>query len=207
MKILPVEVKCEVSLLTMLSSSSLPSSSSSSSVAADDQLGTVLFEVDDYLALTDEVREEEASLCPIEQNSLALPNNEYRPANRDEITNCDKRVQKTAGRRSSLRSTSSSVKFAFITKSELEVLADGYKWRKYGKKAVKSSPNPRNYYRCISEGCNVKKRVERHREDPSFVITTYEGVHNHHAPFPAVTTTQQRAIKTTAISLMASPAT
>ncbi|XP_041007467.1 probable WRKY transcription factor 51 isoform X2 [Juglans microcarpa x Juglans regia] len=71
---------------------------------------------------------------------------------------------------------------AFRTKSELEVMNDGYKWRKYGKKSVKSSPNPRNYYKCSSGGCNVKKRVEREREDPSYVITTYEGVHNHDTP-------------------------
>ena len=32
---------------------------------------------------------------------------------------------------------------AFRTKSELEVMDDGYKWRKYGKKSVKNSPNPR----------------------------------------------------------------
>ncbi|KAF7130626.1 hypothetical protein RHSIM_Rhsim10G0148800 [Rhododendron simsii] len=32
---------------------------------------------------------------------------------------------------------------AFKTKSDLEVMDDGYKWRKYGKKMVKNSPNPR----------------------------------------------------------------
>lgn len=32
---------------------------------------------------------------------------------------------------------------AFITKSELEILDDGFKWRKYGKKSVKNSPHPR----------------------------------------------------------------
>lgn len=32
---------------------------------------------------------------------------------------------------------------AFKTKSEVEILDDGYKWRKYGKKMVKNSPNPR----------------------------------------------------------------
>lgn len=32
---------------------------------------------------------------------------------------------------------------AFRTKSKLEIMDDGYKWRKYGKKRVKSSPNPR----------------------------------------------------------------
>ncbi|KAH7860274.1 hypothetical protein Vadar_011518 [Vaccinium darrowii] len=71
---------------------------------------------------------------------------------------------------------------AFRTKSELEIMDDGFKWRKYGKKMVKNSPNPRNYYKCASGGCNVKKRVERDSEDPSYVITTYDGVHNHESP-------------------------
>lgn len=34
-------------------------------------------------------------------------------------------------------------RFAFKTKSDIEILDDGYKWRKYGKKKVKNSPNPR----------------------------------------------------------------
>ncbi|VVB17132.1 unnamed protein product [Arabis nemorensis] len=68
---------------------------------------------------------------------------------------------------------------AFKTRSEIEVLDDGFKWRKYGKKMVKNSPNPRNYYKCSLDGCPVKKRIERDGDDPSFVITTYEGSHNH----------------------------
>ncbi|CAN8252327.1 unnamed protein product [Cochlearia groenlandica] len=68
---------------------------------------------------------------------------------------------------------------AFKTRSEVEVLDDGFKWRKYGKKMVKNSPNPRNYYKCSANGCPVKKRIERDRDDPSFVITTYECSHNH----------------------------
>ncbi|KAG2626122.1 WRKY transcription factor WRKY62-like [Panicum virgatum] len=73
-------------------------------------------------------------------------------------------------------------RIAFRTRSEVEILDDGYKWRKYGKKSVKNSPNPRNYYRCSTEGCNVKKRVERDKDDPSYVVTTYEGTHNHVSP-------------------------
>ncbi|KAJ1430113.1 WRKY domain [Sesbania bispinosa] len=68
---------------------------------------------------------------------------------------------------------------AFKTKSEVEILDDGYRWRKYGKKMVKNSPNPRNYYRCSVDGCPVKKRVERDKDDAMYVITTYEGMHTH----------------------------
>nr|ADF45433.1 WRKY1 [Hevea brasiliensis] len=70
-------------------------------------------------------------------------------------------------------------RFAFMTKSEVDHLEDGYRWRKYGQKAVKNSPFPRSYYRCTSASCNVKKRVERSFSDPSIVVTTYEGQHTH----------------------------
>ncbi|KAE8734709.1 putative WRKY transcription factor 8 [Hibiscus syriacus] len=73
-------------------------------------------------------------------------------------------------------------RFAFLTKSEIDNLEDGYRWRKYGQKAVKKSPYPRSYYRCTSLKCGVKKRIERSYQDPSVVITTYEGKHNHHIP-------------------------
>ncbi|XP_023770871.1 probable WRKY transcription factor 51 [Lactuca sativa] len=72
-------------------------------------------------------------------------------------------------------------KIAFRVRTELEVLDDGYRWRKYGKKKVKSSPNLRNYYKCYTAGCKVKKRVERDRNDSRYVIATYIGRHNHRA--------------------------
>ncbi|CAA0824921.1 Probable WRKY transcription factor 23 [Striga hermonthica] len=73
-------------------------------------------------------------------------------------------------------------RFAFMTKSEVDHLEDGYRWRKYGQKAVKNSPFPRSYYRCTDSSCNVKKRVERNSNDPSIVVTTYEGQHTHPSP-------------------------
>ncbi|OMO70014.1 DNA-binding WRKY [Corchorus olitorius] len=54
--------------------------------------------------------------------------------------------------------------YAVKTKSEVAILDDGYKWRKYGKKMVNNSPYP---------------RVQVDKEDPSYVITTYKGIHNH----------------------------
>ncbi|KAE9600687.1 hypothetical protein Lal_00046255 [Lupinus albus] len=70
-------------------------------------------------------------------------------------------------------------RFSFKTMSKVDILDDGYKWRKYGKKMVKNNPNPRHYYRCSVEGCTVKKTVDRDRDDPRYVITTYEGTHIH----------------------------
>ncbi|XP_062208356.1 WRKY transcription factor 28-like [Phragmites australis] len=70
-------------------------------------------------------------------------------------------------------------RFCFKTMSDVDVLDDGYKWRKYGQKVVKNTQYPRSYYRCTQDNCRVKKRVERLAEDPRMVITTYEGRHVH----------------------------
>ncbi|XP_020695795.1 probable WRKY transcription factor 4 isoform X1 [Dendrobium catenatum] len=68
------------------------------------------------------------------------------------------------------------------TTSEVDLLDDGYRWRKYGQKVVKGNPHPRSYYKCTNAGCSVRKHVERASKDPKAVITTYEGKHNHDVP-------------------------
>ncbi|XP_073005813.1 probable WRKY transcription factor 4 [Typha latifolia] len=68
------------------------------------------------------------------------------------------------------------------TTSEIDLLDDGYRWRKYGQKVVKGNPHPRSYYKCTNVGCNVRKHIERASTDRKAVLTTYEGKHNHDVP-------------------------
>ncbi|KAG6582031.1 putative WRKY transcription factor 75, partial [Cucurbita argyrosperma subsp. argyrosperma] len=72
-----------------------------------------------------------------------------------------------------------SRRFSFQTRSQVDILDDGYKWRKYGQKAVKNNKFPRSYYRCTHQGCKVKKQVQRLTRDEGVVVTTYEGIHSH----------------------------
>lgn len=80
------------------------------------------------------------------------------------------------------RSAVSKPRIIVQTISDVDLLEDGYKWRKYGQKVVKGNPHPRSYYKCTSPGCNVRKHIERVSTDPKAVMTTYEGKHNHDVP-------------------------
>ncbi|MCE2055921.1 hypothetical protein HAX54_043745 [Datura stramonium] len=51
-----------------------------------------------------------------------------------------------------------------------------------GNRRLLKKPYPRSYYKCTSQGCNVRKHVERAASDPKAAITTYEGKHNHDVP-------------------------
>ncbi|KAK8955845.1 putative WRKY transcription factor 33 [Platanthera guangdongensis] len=73
-------------------------------------------------------------------------------------------------------------KVVIQTTSDIDILDDGYRWRKYGQKVVKGNPNPRSYYKCTTNSCPVRKLVERASTDLRAVLTTYEGKHNHDAP-------------------------
>ncbi|KAL6503328.1 hypothetical protein OROGR_025251 [Orobanche gracilis] len=128
---------------------------------------------------------------PNSYSSMSSSSTEVAPANDDKKKNETVEEEEELDRkktRERLKPKKKSTKrqreprFAFMTKSEIDNLDDGFRWRKYGQKAVKNSPFPRSYYRCTSTICGVKKRVERSSEDPSMVVTTYEGTHTHTCP-------------------------
>ncbi|OMO90876.1 DNA-binding WRKY [Corchorus olitorius] len=67
---------------------------------------------------------------------------------------------------------------------DVGISGDGYRWRKYGQKMVKGNSNPRNYYRCTSAGCPVRKHIETAVDNTNAIIITYKGVHDHDMPVP-----------------------
>ncbi|KAG2319453.1 hypothetical protein Bca52824_012666 [Brassica carinata] len=75
-------------------------------------------------------------------------------------------------------------RFVVHAAGDVGISGDGYRWRKYGQKMVKGNPNPRNYYRCTSAGCLVRKHIETAVENRTAVVITYKGVHNHDMPVP-----------------------
>ncbi|KAL4574254.1 hypothetical protein LXL04_021082 [Taraxacum kok-saghyz] len=91
------------------------------------------------------------------------------------------------------------------TTSEVDLLDDGYRWRKYGQKVVKGNPHPRSYYKCTTQGCNVRKHVERAATDPKAVITTYEGKHTHDVPAAKNSSHNLAAATTTTTSQLQPP--
>ncbi|XP_052481550.1 uncharacterized protein LOC105764736 isoform X12 [Gossypium raimondii] len=73
-----------------------------------------------------------------------------------------------------------SIKVPSIGNKLVDIPPDDYSWRKYGQKPIKGSPYSRGYYKCSSmRGCPARKHSERCLEEPSMLIVTYEGEHNH----------------------------
>ncbi|KAE9601291.1 putative transcription factor WRKY family [Lupinus albus] len=141
------------------------------------------FILSDYLMLDDIGVDNQESWSQSTESSEKANNNHVNHGLNYGATSKNNNNNIKCRNKSKRNKTEKSSRIAFRTKSELEIMDDGFKWRKYGKKSVKNNPNLRNYYKCSFEGCSVKKTVERDREDSSYVITTYDSVHNHQSPF------------------------
>ncbi|KAL0323043.1 UNVERIFIED_CONTAM: putative WRKY transcription factor 7 [Sesamum angustifolium] len=86
----------------------------------------------------------------------------------------------SAARRPGLSQEKRVVRVPAISMKMADIPPDDYSWRKYGQKPIKGSPHPRGYYKCSSvRGCPARKHVERALDDPTMLIVTYEGEHNH----------------------------
>ncbi|CAL9083768.1 unnamed protein product [Musa textilis] len=127
---------------------------------------------------TEAAGEEDAERCKKDEKKQG--EEQKKQAKGDEEEGDKPKTPRTAKKKGEKRQREPA--FAFVTKSEIDHLEDGYRWRKYGQKAVKNSPYPRSYYRCTTQKCPVKKRVERSYQDPKIVVTTYEGKHTHQSP-------------------------
>ncbi|KAG4195172.1 hypothetical protein ERO13_A06G097400v2 [Gossypium hirsutum] len=84
----------------------------------------------------------------------------------------------------SVPKTRKKPRFVVHAAGDVGISGDGYRWRKYGQKMVKGNPNPRNYYRCTSAGCPVRKHIETAVDNTNAIIITYKGVHDHDMPVP-----------------------
>lgn len=58
---------------------------------------------------------------------------------------------------------------------------DGYNWRKYGQKQVKSPKGSRSYFRCTNSECSAKK-IECSDLSSDTIETVYRSSHNHDPP-------------------------
>ncbi|KAG5032472.1 hypothetical protein JHK85_016454 [Glycine max] len=75
-------------------------------------------------------------------------------------------------------------KFVVHATKDVGISGDGYRWRKYGQKLVKGNPHFRNYYRCTTAGCPVRKHIETAVDNSKALIITYKGMHDHDMPVP-----------------------
>ncbi|KAG2313945.1 hypothetical protein Bca52824_017067 [Brassica carinata] len=68
----------------------------------------------------------------------------------------------------------------YIHDSPNPVCNDGFSWRKYGQKKIKTLSHQRCYYRCAYDKdrkCNATKRVQQIQDSSSVFRTTYVGKH------------------------------
>ncbi|KAM3378851.1 putative WRKY transcription factor 40 isoform X1 [Capsicum galapagoense] len=107
------------------------------------------------------------------------------------VTNSDINFEEASPKRPReiITTSISTVSVKTTLSDQTSLVKDGYNWRKYGQKVTRDNPSPRAYYKCsFAPTCPVKKKVQRSVKDPSVLVATYEGEHNHPHPSQAETT-------------------
>ncbi|CAA0806489.1 Probable WRKY transcription factor 32 [Striga hermonthica] len=125
---------------------------------------------------------------PETQKHESSDSDETTEANMEEYIDgaeCRKRQERnSAGDIDSPSKSGKKPKYVVHAAGDMGISGDGYRWRKYGQKMVKGNPHPRNYFRCTSGGCPVRKHIERAVDNMNDVVITYKGVHDHSTPLP-----------------------
>lgn len=79
------------------------------------------------------------------------------------------------------RQNSSDLKTISAVSTVKTPSSDGYNWRKYGQKQVKSPKGSRSYYKCTYSDCYAKK-IECCDDSGQVIEIIYKGRHNHDPP-------------------------
>uniref|UniRef100_A0A2N9ILW3 WRKY domain-containing protein n=1 Tax=Fagus sylvatica TaxID=28930 RepID=A0A2N9ILW3_FAGSY len=77
-----------------------------------------------------------------------------------------------------------TIRVPAIGSNVADIPPDEYSWKKYIQKDIRGSSLRRVYYRCTNSfrGCGAMKHVRSASDDPTTLIITYMGEHNHTAP-------------------------
>ncbi|KAJ6378239.1 hypothetical protein OIU78_028476 [Salix suchowensis] len=99
---------------------------------------TIEFQVSDYLMLDDGFAVDDSSSQSILSSEHVASGSS---AGHSGATSRNNSIKHKTGAKKN--KTEVEQRIAFRTKSDMEIMDDGFKWRKYGKKSVKNSPHPR----------------------------------------------------------------
>ncbi|XLT59221.1 probable WRKY transcription factor 32 isoform X2 [Arachis ipaensis] len=85
-------------------------------------------------------------------------------------------------------------------KDERVSISDGYSWRMYGQKQVKSPTGSRSYYRCTHSECSAKK-IECNDDVGRVIDVVYKSQHSHDPPHKPNSTRESKLVSSDGASM------